>query len=354
MAKADLTAVGLLEKDRSGDVLWTWSYPAIDSEDTERLTRKCTLTSTDIEGGGEVLPFTFGHYNKTWHYIHTQSVDQSEILPKVTHLSVVMLTKDFNPEKYQILAEILASAYASTGNAAKLLGPYLQVLISGQCGGVGGSPFQVKSFDVRRAYIAASIKDVIAQFGVEIILVYTALLLKKRVAVYHPRVPELLKVTRALPVLVWQRQNWNILYPHVDIDEKELNDLKSMSTYIAGFTDSAVESRTELYDVFVNVPGSSISVAPHAKDSFGMGKIHKDIAMQLVQHASDESMSEQLLIKELALKTKELIANLKTMAAASEDGPPGISLESLRARKLTSGMESFLFNLASAEGLVQL
>ena len=53
-------------------------------------------------------------------------------------------------------------------------------------------------------------------------------------------------------MLVWQRQNWNVLYPHVDIDEAELNDLKSMSTYVAGFTDPAVESRAELYDVFVN------------------------------------------------------------------------------------------------------
>ncbi|XP_065828241.1 DENN domain-containing protein 10-like [Oscarella lobularis] len=352
MAGTDLIAAGLIEKDENKDVLWTWSYPTIDSETMERLRRKCLLSSGDSAEGAEdaAIPFTFGHFSKTWHYIHTTKVDESEVLPKVTYFSVVLLTKDFNPEKYQTLMSILASAYASSGSAAKLLEPYLKVLTTGQCTG----QFQVKSYDVRRAYIAASIKDFVNQFGVETILVYTALLLKKRVAVYHPRLPELLKITRALPVLVWQRQNWNVLYPHVDIDEAELNDLKSMSTYVAGFTDPAVESRAELYDVFVNVPGNSISIASHAKESFGMGKIHKDIAMQMVQQAADDSLSEQLFIKELAFKTKELVGNLKKMATVGDDGVAGITLESLQARKLTPAMENFLFNLASAEGLVQL
>ena len=83
-------------------------------------------------------------------------------------------------------------------------------------------------------------------------------------------------------MLVWQRQNWNIVYPHVEINDVEVADLKLAAPYVAGFTDPAIESHTELYDVFVNgrlcmavvccycsftflVPGNSISVAPHAK-----------------------------------------------------------------------------------------
>ena len=42
------------------------------------------------------------------------------------------------------------------------------------------------------------------------------------------------------------------------------------------------------------------------------------------------------------------------MATVGDDGVAGITLESLQARKLTPAMENFLFNLASAEGLVQL
>ena len=57
---------------------------------------------------------------------------------------------------------------------------------------------------------------------------------------------------RTLPLLVWHRQNWNVVYPNVDLNELELSDLVTHSTYIAGFTDAAVEGRSDLYDLFIN------------------------------------------------------------------------------------------------------
>lgn len=57
---------------------------------------------------------------------------------------------------------------------------------------------------------------------------------------------------RTLPLLVWHRQNWNIVYPNVDLNDLELDDLATHSTYIAGFTDTAVEGRSDLYDLFIN------------------------------------------------------------------------------------------------------
>ena len=62
----------------------------------------------------------------------------------------------------------------------------------------------------------------------------------------------LLHSFRTLPLLVWHRQNWNIVYPNVDLNDLELDDLATRSTYIAGFTDTAIEGRTELYDLFIN------------------------------------------------------------------------------------------------------
>ena len=57
---------------------------------------------------------------------------------------------------------------------------------------------------------------------------------------------------RALPLFVVHRMNWDIVYPQLDLEEEELLTLSSHGTYVAGFTDSTIEGRTDLYDLFVN------------------------------------------------------------------------------------------------------
>lgn len=57
-----------------------------------------------------------------------------------------------------------------------------------------------------------------------------------------------------------------------------------------------------------------------------------------------------MAFQELSVKTKELINNIKTLIPEGEK----LSLEMLRARKLTPATENFLYTLASAEGLAQL
>ena len=56
--------------------------------------------------------------------------------------------------------------------------------------------------------------------------------------------------------------------------------------------------------------------------------------------------------QELSSKTQGLINNLKKLAVATEDGQkPKVLLETLKERNLSSTMENFLFDLATAEGL---
>ena len=57
---------------------------------------------------------------------------------------------------------------------------------------------------------------------------------------------------RALPQLVWHRQNWGIVYPHVEMGGVEVEQLKQQSNYIMGSTDPSIESHSYLYDLFVN------------------------------------------------------------------------------------------------------
>jgi len=57
-----------------------------------------------------------------------------------------------------------------------------------------------------------------------------------------------------------------------------------------------------------------------------------------------------ILFQELSIKTRELLSNLSSLAPEGEK----ITLELLHARKLTPATETFLYSLASAEGLAQL
>ncbi|CAH1784641.1 unnamed protein product [Owenia fusiformis] len=279
---------------------------------------------------------------------------ESDRLPKIHSFSLVLTTKDYNPEKYETLSRILCKQFARNGNPAHLLECYLSVVTRGLCNNEENGTFIVKEFDARQAYANVEIKSIIQSLGMEAILVYTALMLKKRVIVYHPKVDELLRFTRTLPCLVWHRQNWDILYPYVHLDDEELKSFESQRHYVVGCTDAAIETRTDLYDIFIAVPTHEVTVAPNAKDSLAMSKLHKDVAVTMVNSAANEELSDQQVIKEIAKKTKELLNNLKTLATPNEEGVGYITLEALRERKMQPATEHFLYNLAMCEGLVQL
>jgi hypothetical protein len=53
-------------------------------------------------------------------------------------------------------------------------------------------------------------------------------------------------------LFVFHRQNWDILRPFVTLHPSELEELKQTGVYIAGFTDSAVRTREDLFDLFVD------------------------------------------------------------------------------------------------------
>jgi len=61
--------------------------------------------------------------------------------------------------------------------------------------------------------------------------------------------------------------------------------------------------------------------------------------------------NDQVLIKEVALKTKELISNLQNLKTKQDDGQTYITLEHLSSQKLPPNMDKFFYNVAIAEGM---
>ncbi|WAR20826.1 DEN10-like protein [Mya arenaria] len=341
-ALCDLLRCGLIgKKDTNDDTLWTWSYPSVTEAQRDLFMRKCSLSSKSEHA----LPFLYNQTDRQWYYIYTHTTQETDNLPKVKAFSLVIMAKDFNPEKYEALCRVAASQYCKTGTPTSILQVYLAVVTKGKWTGDENGRFSNQDFQVKHAYANSNLLGIVEMFGLEAILIYTALLLKKRVAVYFPphSLDELMIFTRSLPAFVWHRQNWSIVHPFVELTSGELADLQNTSHYVAGFTDATVESRSDLYDVYINGTSGQIKY-------FSMGKLHKDIALSIVQLTEEEGVTSPHMIKEIATKTKELLTNLKSLA--DEDGT--VSLETLKSRKMPPATENFLFSLAACEGLVPL
>jgi len=268
--------------------------------------------------------------------------------------AICLITTDYNPEKYVDLAKLMSGLYLSSGDPVSLLKCWLNVFTKGAYDCELGK-FSAAEFNPRQSYLATSIKDVVRMFGQEIILLWAALIMKKRVVVFSEKLGILLKLIRAFPILVWHRQNWDILRPFMTLSDHEIADIKSAAVYCGGFIDENVRDREDLYDVLVDVNNRSISVASHAKADFAMTSIHKDVCDFLMEVAEDPNKNDQELIKGLTLKTKDLLSKLETLKVKDEsDGNSYIDYKTLQSRKLPANMDRFLYAVATAEGMTKI
>ncbi|KAN0034592.1 hypothetical protein ACTFIV_001122 [Dictyostelium citrinum] len=355
-------SITIFEKDQNSDVLMTWCFSTITEDLKSVILQRTSLLQEKIS-----LQFSFSKFKNSWIYIYTTAVETQQTnkedgtitqinvpdsLKRVVAFSLVLVRNQFNPEKYGSLAQIMSSVYKQTGDCSKLLECQLRVFNRGQFDVGSMGKFVDSSFDVRRSYLQTSIKDIIQLFGEEIILIWSAMAMKKRIVVYSEKLSSLLKVIRALPLFVFHRQNWNILRPFVTISDLELKDLISTGVYCAGFTDSSIKSREDLYDILVDLSSKEVSVSSQSKDQFILGSFHKDILRFLLSSLEDEEVTDQHVIKGLNMKMKELLTKLESLKETNEEtGKSSITLESLENRKLPNGMSTFLFNIANSEGL---
>lgn len=349
----------------------------------------------------------FGTQYSLWHYMYTAPV-RNDSNPKVTSACVFILANTFNPKQYGELVALLHNIYAANLSSADVLTGYLAAFTKGKIKSMGNiqhisnsnsssvksnysssndgnnnnnnssnnnnnkkghgsqssqrntikdqhqyvntvTSFDSTKFDQRRALIGP-IKRVFELVGVECILIWVAVLLKKRIFVYCDNLKDLLSVVKTIPLIGgWHRQHWHILRPYVCMNETELGDLKSAGYYIAGFTDSACKSKTSMYDLFVDIPARSVSIAPHCQKDFVLTRFHKQTADFFMKVSSSDN---QDIIKSVALKTTDLLKNLSSLKTEHDDGTY-ITLEELSERKLPPNTDRFLYNVALSEGMTK-
>ncbi|XP_053971052.1 DENN domain-containing protein 10-like isoform X2 [Hylaeus anthracinus] len=344
----DLLSCSIIEKDSNGDVLWTWSYPTISESQKAVVARKCNL---ELEHNSPQV-FVFSRQKHDWFYIHCSEVFDSDKLPKVKQFALVLFAKDFNPRKYEVLSRVLSKMYCKTGKPTEILQLYLSVFTKGSCSTQENGTFVSDDFNSHRFTVNTNIKELIKTFELETILIYTALLLKKRIIVYHHSLEQLLKWIGLFPALMKHRKVTDNLFPWIDLVDDELTELKRHSYYVAGCRNSSISSRTDLYDLLVNIPAREITVASHAKESLTMTKTHKEIALFMVQLCENQTYTETQIISEINDKTQDLLNQLTSLALVQgPDGRKMVSAQTLKEKNLPPAVENFLINLAVAENL---
>lgn len=86
-----------------------------------------------------------------------------------------------------------------------------------------------------------------------------------------------------------------------------------------------------------------------------MTKMHKEIAMLMVELSKDTQTADIEIEMALSDKTNDILVQLKTLGTIeTENSEKMISLDNLRSKKLNINLENFLFNLALAENIMML
>lgn len=125
----------------------------------------------------------------------------------------------------------MSKMYCKTGDPSEILKLYLSVYTNGTCTTQENGTFLSDDFNGQRLVADSNIRGLIKAFELETILIYTALLLKKRIIVYHHSLEELLKWIKTFPALMKHRKVTDNLFPWIDLVTEELAELKVNKLY---------------------------------------------------------------------------------------------------------------------------
>jgi len=235
---------------------------------------------------------------------------------------------------------------------------FLDVLTKNKFNDTALGSFDSAAFSTKTHLLTSPLLDVIRKFEDSSWLLWSALIMKKRVVVFCDDLPKLLHFIRALPLFVLHRQDWSLLRPVVMIDnEVEMEELVKIGVYVAGFTSPLIKQKESLYDLYVDLSALVVDIASHAQDDFIKTQYHQDFASFMLKALETEGLTDQQVIKAVKTKTGDLIANLEKLKVKDENdqsSPGFISFAGLTSQNVPPNMENFLYAVASAEGMTKI
>jgi hypothetical protein len=341
---SSLRGLVIIEKDINEDLI-SWSFPSISEKTDQALKARCGLKNESIQSN-----FLISKLDTQWQYmLNAPIVEEGS---KLTGVCVCILSDAYNPIKFNDLCTLLLKEYLTTKTSIPALQAYLNVYSKGKASCGDNGAFDDASYDPRRALIAP-VHELLLAYGIEAIVIWVAVLSKKRIFVYHDKASDVIAAVRSILLLGgWHRQNFSVLRPLCTTSDTEMQDIGALPHVVAGFTNPDVQSMTNNYDLFLDIPNKSFIIPDHAKKDFVMTKFHKQASESFLKSA--EGKNDQAVIKAVAVKTKELIDQLTALKGEYPDGKY-IKFADIQnwTKELPPNMvnDTFLYNVAAAEGM---
>ena len=276
---------------------------------------------------GRNTSFLYIKVKHDWIYVILKPKTSSTSSSSTSTLCLCLIARSFNPEKYCALGNLLLFQYISyDDDPTKMLAAYLSIHMTGnfidtRTGKLDGPlSFQTKQFpDGEAMKKVCLLKEIFLMIGADIIVLFNAVLLKKRILVFgnHENVIQLLQIVRTLPQLAWHRQDWSILRPLVSEDCPEhVDDLNNSGVFIAGTLDESLTRNVDICDVVFDVSNMIVSVNAHAKSGLKMCAIHRELSALLDKafQANPDITSHELLSL-IVRKTSSIINQLQVSSS---------------------------------------
>jgi hypothetical protein len=332
------TSIALVENDINGDDLCVWCFPQVSALLQSVIIKRCSSE-------GQQSPFIFLKVKNDWIYI-LKTPTKKEISPDLVSCSIAIISRVFNPEKFRNLSKIYIEQYVSTGDPTKILEGHLSIHINKKFTNKIGTYDSLSYNDTDALIKESSLKELSNMLGVEMVVLWNAILLKKRILVVGDNIDILLNVVRTLPQLAWHRKDWSILRPLVSSDQEHIDDLTHCGVFIAGTMDNTLAMKNDLYDVVLSLTERRVTITTHAMGSMKMCSLHKEIAKIISEKA--ESSSNNDIIEAVSIKTNSILNNLKSI---STDGEKITEID-INERVSNTAAQQWLVRLATAEGLL--
>ena len=311
----------------------------------------------------EKKPFFYLKCKTDWIYILMSKIRGDSNIKK---LFLCVRSKSFNPQGFSKLLKMDFDEYVNaSSNPTSIANVHLALQTTGSFTSNinGGGTINATELTQVNEGNVEYIKEVVNQFGMDWIVLYNALLLKKSIVVISDDLTALYEFLSALPLLVSHRRNEILsqaIRPFVinDAHGIHIEDIMTMGYYLVGTLDAALPSAlSSSYDLVVIYNEKRLTVANNAAADMKMCSFHKDLSQSVLSAAQaglgedeEESHSGEELLSMITEKTQMVLKQLQSIAQESETGK--VTAEGIKQKSSNESLQQWLLRVAISENMV--